>query len=151
MSTFVAARNTYGSFFSLSTVGSSGTFTACANVLNINPPTFSRGTVDITNHGTTDYYEQAISGGIIRSGDVSFSAIYLSTNTQQTSLIPEAFHNGTRIGWLISVAGTSSNNVMYGDGYVTSYQPFSVPQEGRAEFAITIKVTGKPTLASSTT
>lgn len=151
MSSLIAARNGFGSLFSWSSIGSTGAFTALANVLNINPPSFTRGTVDITNHGTTDAYEQAISGGIIRSGEVSFTAVYLSSNAQQTTLIPAAFNAGTRCGWLISVAGTSSNNCLFGDGYITSYQPFSVPQEGRVEFTASIKITGMPTFGGSTT
>ena len=64
MSTYINARNGFGSIFSLSSVGSSGTFTALANVQSITGPKFTRGTVDITNHGTTDYYEQHISGDV---------------------------------------------------------------------------------------
>jgi predicted secreted protein len=132
-------------------VGSSGTFTACAGVINITPPSYSRGTVDVTSHGTTDYYEQAISGGPIRSGNVGISAVFLSTATQQVTTIPTDFNAGTRSGWKIELAGASSaNTVWYGDGYVTSYQ-MTVPGEGLVGFDMQMKITGRPTISTSTT
>jgi predicted secreted protein len=152
MSTLIAGRNVFGSIFKYSSVGSSGTFTAVANIITISPPAYSRGSVDITNHGTTDYFEQHISGGPIRSGNVGITAVYISATSFQNATIPTDFAAGTRCGWNIIVAGPTSNNCWYGDGYITSYDPIAIPgMEGAAGFNMTLKVTGKPTLADSTT
>lgn len=157
MSTFIDAHNGYGSLFAFSSIGSSGTFNNIANILSITPPTFSRATVDITNHGTTDYYEQCISGGIIKTGSVGITAVYLTSTSVATTvgnyehtLIPEAFQNGTRIGWKIVVGTASSNNLWYGDAFVTGYS-FTVPTEGRIEWKADFKITGKPTGPATTT
>jgi len=151
MSTFINGRNAFGSLFAYSSVGSSGTFTDIANVISITAPSYSRGAVDITNMGTTDYFEQAISGGIIRSGNVGFTCVYLSTVTQEITTIPADFIAGTRSGFKITVAGTSSYNIWYGDFYITGYTPMALPgQEGLVTFELTGKVTGKPTIASAT-
>lgn len=151
MSTFINGRNAFGSIFSYSSVGSSGTFTDMANVMSITAPRYSRGSVDITNHGTTDYFEQSISGGVIRTGEVGITAVYLSSNTQQITTIPTDFVNGTRSGFKITVAGTSSYNIWYGDMYITSYTPMALPGlEGLVAFEMTGKVTGKPTICTTT-
>lgn len=149
MSTYVAGRAGFGSVFSFSTVGSTGTYTDCANILGINPPKASRGVTDVSNWGTTDYYKQYIQSGLIDAGTLGFNAIYLSTNSQQTSLIKEAMENGTRIGWKITMSGTSSNNILYGDGFVTDTQVL-IPDD-KVTFTCTITVTGKPTGWTSST
>ena len=152
MSTLIKGRDAFGSLFALSSAGSTGTYTECAGVISIVHPGFSRNSVDVTNHGTTDKYEQAIAGGPIRSGNVGFSAVYLTTNTQQISLIPELFEAGTVTGFKITVAGTSSENCWYGDGVITAYNPATFSGlEGMVGFSMTMKVTGKPVLADSTT
>ena len=150
MSTLVAARVGSFSVFSFSTVGSSGTFTDCANIMSIGMPSYTRGVTSVGNWGTTDYFDQFVQSGLIKAGDVSFTAIHLTTNSQQTSLIPEAMSNGTRIGWKVTVAGTSSNNVYYGDGFVTAYKVSDLSDD-KVTFNATITITGKPVNASSTT
>lgn len=151
MSTFINGRNSFGSIFSYSSIGSSGTFNDMAAVMSITVPSYSRSAIDITNQGTTDYFEQAISGGIIRSGNIGFTAVYLSTVTAQVTTIPTDFIAGTRSGFKITVAGTSSYNVWYGDFYITGYSPMTLPgMEGLVGFEMTGKVTGKPTIAAST-
>jgi len=151
MSTLINGRNGYPSIFSFSSNGSSGTFTDMAGILTIVPPPHTKGTIDMSNHGTTDGYDQCIPQGITRTGQISFTAIYLSTNAQHNSLVKEAMDNGTRIGWKITMAGTSSNNTLYGDGFMTEWTP-TVPFEDKIIFAGAIKPTGKPVgWASSTT
>lgn len=151
MSTFINGRNSFGSLFAYSSVGSSGTFNDIANVISITAPSYSRSAVDITNQGTTDYFEQAISGGIIRTGNVGFTCVYLSTITAEVTTIPADFIAGTRSGFKITVAGTSSYNIWYGDMYITGYSPMVLPgAEGLVAFEMTGKVTGKPTLCSTT-
>lgn len=151
MSTLLGARNGFGSIFSYSSVGSSGTFATIAGVTAITMPTFSVSAVDVTNHGTTDYYEQAITGGPIRSGSVGFSAVYLTTATPHVTTIPTDFSARTRCGWKIELAGASSaNTVWYGDGYITGYN-VGLPFDGQVPFSMSIKITGKPTIGTSTT
>lgn len=149
MSTFIPAINGYGTIFAWSSVGSSGTFHDMANVRSISPPAFSRPTFDVTNHGTTDAAEQVIQGGIVRSGSISFTAIYLSSDTYQTVLLSSAFHTATRCGWKFNIGAASSGSVWYGDGIITGYG-MTLPQEGPVEFTCSIKVIGKPTLGDST-
>lgn len=150
MSTLIGARNGFGSIFSYSSVGSSGTFSVIAGITQITMPTFSRGSIDVTNHGTTDYYEQAITGGPIRSGSVGITAVYLTTATAHVTTIPADFNAGTRCGWKIEIAGTSSaNTVWYGDGYITGYN-VATPFDGQVPFSMTMKITGKPTITTST-
>jgi hypothetical protein len=94
----------------------------------------------------------AIMSGPIRTGTLGVTAVYLSTNTQHTSLLKEAMENGTRTGWKITFAGTSSNHTWYGDGLVTGYGFDTLEETGKIQASFDFKITGKPTgPASSTT
>lgn len=152
MSTFINSRPTYPSALSLSSVGSTGTFTEIAAITSIGGFGISKGTIDVTNHGTTDGYEQVKPMGITRNKELSFTGWYLTTNTYHYSLLPSLMEDGTLTGWKIALAGTSSNNIKYGDGYITSYSIGDLGMDGEITFTFTLKPTGAPSdWASSTT
>lgn len=154
MSTLVPARNAFGSIFSICSGKSSvGTFAELASIVSITPPSFSRGSIDVTSYGdvaTADGYEQVISGGPIRTGNVGISAIYLTTETAEVTTIPTLFDAGAVNGWKIEIAGTSSNTVWFGNGIIVSYDQMTLPQDGAIGFNMQMKVVGLPTLAEST-
>lgn len=145
------ARAAFGSLFAMSSVGSSGTFTNCYGVTKIMPPKPTRGTVDITDMNSTDYYQDFCFAGPIKVGTIGYTANYLSTDTWQTADIKTAFENGTKIGWKLTVAGTSSNNIWYGDGYVISYSMGDLTIDGKVEMTFEIANKGKPTGPVSST
>lgn len=152
MSTFINSRPTYPSALSLSSVGSTGTFTEIAALTLIGGIGITKGTVDVTNHGTTDGYEQVKPLGVTRTREMSFTGWYLSTNTYHYSLLPALIDAGTMTGWKIALAGTSSNNIKYGDAYITSYTLGDLGIDGEINFTFTMKPTGKPSdWCSSTT
>ena len=152
MSTFIKSRPVYPSALSLSSVGSTGTFTEIAALTNIGGYGITKGTVDVTNHGTTDGYEQVKPEGITRTKELSFTGWYLTTNTHHTTLLSSAMDAGAVVGWKVALAGTSSNNIRYGDGYITSYSLGDLGVAGQVNFTFTLKPTGKPSdWCSSTT
>lgn len=82
---------------------------------------------------------------------MGFEANYLSTDSQQTTLIKEAFENGTKVGWKITIAGTSSKNIWYGDGIVSAYSMGDLTQDGKVSLTFELKTKGKPTGPSDST
>ena len=138
------ARAAFPSVIAFSSVGSSGTFVTCLGIQRITPPKYTRGTVDITDMNSTDYYEDSALAGPIRTGVMGFEANFLSTNTQQT-VIKECFESGTKIGWKITLAGATSYNIIYGDGVVTGYSMSDLTQDGKITYNFEIKTKGKPT------
>ena len=151
MSTLLNARNGCPSYLGLSSVGSSGTFTNIAGLTKIGDFAVSKKTISLDTHATTDGYDQVILGGVTATKAIQFTGIYLSTDTYHSALIPQLLDASQRVGWKITIAGTSSNNIMYGDGFITDYS-VSLPYEDKVTFSFTLKPTGKPTgWASSTT
>jgi hypothetical protein len=151
MSTLLAGRAGYPSYLSLSSVGSTGTFTEIAGITRIGAIGKERKTIPLDLLGTTDGYDQVIPGGETKTRPITFSAVYLSTNTYHTTLIPDLMDAGQRVGWKVAVAGTSSNNTWYGDGFFEDYELGELSND-KVTFTFSMKPTGKPTgPASSTT
>lgn len=151
MSTLLNARSGYPSYLSLSSVGSTGTFTEISGITRIGAIGRSRKTIPLDLLGTTDGYDQVIAGGQTVTKAISFTGVYLSTVTSHTSMIPDLMDAGQRVGWKIAVAGTSSNNVWYGDGYLEDYEIGEL-KDDKVTFTFSLKPTGKPIgPASSTT
>ena len=145
-----AARGSFGAGFAVSTVATAaGTFVALGEILTITPPTYSANTIDVTNQNTTEYFKEYVVG-VRDGGSLSFTANYISSSSGHTDKIPNAFYNGSKLAWKITLAGASSFNVWYGYGYITSYN-VSSPPDGAVTFACTMKVTGKPVGPADTT
>lgn len=145
-----AARGSFGALLYLSTVATTtGTLTAIGEILTITMPTYTANTIDVTNQNTTDFFKEFVIG-VRDAGSLSMTANYVSSSSGNTDKIPNAFYNGSKLGWKVALAGTSSMNVWYGYGYITSYNVTS-PPDGAVSFGITLKVTGKPTGPADTT
>jgi hypothetical protein len=147
----MGARPAYPSIFSFSTTGSTGTFTDICGIQTFTAPKFTKGTADVSEMNSTYYYEDLISAGPVRTGSLGVDVVYLSTNSQHTSLIQEAMNNGTKVGWKITFAGTSSNHIGYGDALITGYGIGDLTQDGKLTARFDMKITGKPTWPVSST
>jgi predicted secreted protein len=142
-----AARASFGATFALSSVATSAAVLTGINVvgeiLTITAPTYTANTIDVTNQNTTDYFKEYVIG-VRDAGSLSFTANYISSSSGNTDKIPNAFYNGSKVAWKITLSGAATMNIWYGYGYITSYTVTS-PPDGAVTFATTIKVTGKPT------
>jgi predicted secreted protein len=138
-----AARGSFGATFAVSTVATSaGTLVAIGEITTLTPPTYTANTIDVTNQNTTEYFKEYVVG-VRDGGSLSFTANYISSSSGHTDKIPNAFYNGSKLGWKITLAGAASMNIWYGYGYITSYQMQS-PPDGAVTFACSMKITGKP-------
>jgi len=159
MSVLLNAQSGFGTVLSMATNGSSGTFSAVAGIIDLNPPKKTLGTIDITYHGTTDGYDVAIPGGIFKQADIALTGLMITCSsffsyTSAYSMwdMKTWMENGTRIGWLIQIGGTSSVNnwCYYGDGFITSFG-IDTPLNDNAKFHANISPTGKPVFSATTT
>jgi predicted secreted protein len=146
------ARETEGIVFSL-TSANGGTFYDMGEVLSVTPPTRTMGTIDITNHGTTDYFREFLPG-MIDPGTVTFTANYVSSSSWANELITDIMAARSLINWKIELstgeAATSSQNVWYGNGYITNYQLITANDQA-VQYSVSLKLTAKPTDSADTT
>jgi len=141
-------RNAFGT-----TVEFSGTTAAAlvgvAGVLNIVPPKFTKTVHDVTNHGTTDGYTQIMPSALVRSSPISMQCIYISSSSMMSDTILDAYENRTKGRLVITIAGTSSNNQIINEGYVTDYG-LTTPLDEKVTFEMTFKAIGSPTIQDAT-
>jgi hypothetical protein len=147
------ARDQFPSILYWSSAGSTGTLTtAIAGITSISGVKKSRNVTDITDMNSTDGYEDVMLSGPVRMAALSMQGNYLSTSTHLNSLLQEAMDNGTRCGWKLVMAGTSSNNTYYGDSVVTNYGLGDMSVDGgKIGFSFDMRIKGKPTGPVSST
>jgi len=153
MSNLFVAKSGYGSILSMSSAGSSGTFSALAGITQMAAPKKTLGVIDITYHGTTDSYDMAIPGGIFKQSELTLTGLMITCSSFFNMDGSSAFglydlktwmENSNRIGWKIVVSNTSSMApCYYGDGYVTAFG-WETPLNDVVRFTATITPTGKP-------
>jgi len=119
-------------------------FTPIAEVLDIKPPALSADTEEVTHQGSPDGWKEYIVT-LLDGGEVSFDINFIPTDTT---------HNAAA-GLLADYSARTKRNwkVVFPDGtawqfaaYVTGFEP-DAPVGGKLAASVTLKVTGKPTLA----
>jgi len=156
------AREVQGITFLLTSAYSTGVFSTMAEVLSVSPPAYTMGTIDISNHQTTDYYREYLPG-MIDAGTITFTANYVATTEGGASsgavvwsrgLLNDVMDARTKIGWGIMLstgeAASSSQYIWTGAGYITSYQLIASNDQA-VQYSVGIKVTGQPTNSADTT
>jgi len=151
-------RTGFGTVLSLSTAGSTGTFSAVAGIQNLAVPSKTISMIDVSYYGSTEKYDQIMPGAIFKHDEMSITGVMISCSsffsyTSAYSMYDMItwLEDGTRIGWLIYVGTTNSTegNCYYGNGYVTAFA-LKTPLNDVATFDATISITGKPVFATST-
>ena len=142
------AREVQGITLSLTSVDA-GTFYAIGEVVSVTPPTRTMGTIDISNHQTTDYYREFLPG-IIDPGTVTFTANYVSSSSWANNLINDVMDSRIKINWKVSLSGTATQSIWFGNGYVTNYQLLTANDKA-VQYSLSIKVTAKPSGSTDST
>jgi predicted secreted protein len=149
------ARESQGIIFQMSSI-STGVMVSMGEVLSFTPPTNAMGTIDITNHGTTDYFREFLPG-LIDPGSLTFTANYICSTVASSDarnwcqgLITDLQASRTKIPWRFILSGTSTQNMWYGNGYITNYQLITANDQA-VQYSVSLKVTGKPTFSADET
>jgi predicted secreted protein len=149
-----AAREVQGITFQMGTsIGAA--WVSMGEVQSVTPPTNAMGTIDITNHGTTDYFREFLPG-LIDPGTVTFTANYITGSSTSGPIwysqeeIEVLMSARTKVPWRFYLSGTSTQNAWQGAGYITNYQLLTANDQA-AQYTVSLKVTGKPTFSADTT
>lgn len=126
--------------------GTSGGGTLYAQVTSISGPSLSADVIDVTNHASTNAWEESVVG-ILRSGDITVEIVYDPANATHKNGA-----NGLLSDFLARVSITVT--LVFPDtgatewtfsAFVTGFEP-SMPVDGALTAAVTFKPTGNMTL-----
>ena len=116
-----------------------------AEVLDISGPSLGMDTIEVTSHDSVDGWKEYIAG-LLDAGEVSFEINYVPTATT---------HKNASGGllYLLTTRAKQSFTLVFPDAtswtfdaFVTAFEP-SAPVQDKLGASITLKITGKPTIA----
>jgi predicted secreted protein len=142
----------YGSEFKIGDDGTSETFTAVAEVIDISGPSMTRDAIDVTNQDSTSGWREFVPG-MRDGGEVSITANWIPVNATHdgTSGILSKFTDDVLHNFQIITADDGSSGSMDIDfaGLVTNFNP-TLPLTEQGQLDFTIKISGAVTIAAST-
>ena len=121
-----------------------------AEVTNIGGPSFSAETIEATHLRSPGFWREHI-GGVKDGGELTFDINMLLTNPTHnaaTGVLAGFNSNGaaTRDVWDL-VFPDAANTVWTLGGFITGYEVSDVAIDGKLSASVTVKISGKPTLA----
>lgn len=135
-----------GSLLKIGDGAGSETFTTIAQVVNIGGPGLKMDTLDVTNHSSTDGWKEFV-GGLLDGGEVSLEINFdptAATHKLSTGLLKDMSARTVRNFQLVfsDTGGTTWSFA----ALVSGFEP-AAPVDGKLSATVTLKVSGKPTLA----
>ena len=121
-------------------------FTTIAEVYDISGPSFALDPIEVTHHTSTDGWREFV-GGLLDGGEVTFSINFApagATHSYSSGLIEDMVDRTVRNFQLIfpDVGATEWEFA----ALVTAFEP-KEPIDDRLSADVTLKISGKPTLA----
>lgn len=140
------AISAFGTLLKIGDGGSPETFTTIAEVTNISGPSLSMNTVDVTSHDSTDGWREFV-GGLLDGGEVTLDINFIPTDpthSYSTGLLNDMVNRTKRNFQL--VFPDAGNTTWSFTALITAFEP-SAPTDDKLSASVTLKITGKPTLA----
>jgi len=129
------------------------TYTAIGQVQDISGPNITRGTVDVTDHDSTSGYREYLAG-LPDAGDLTFSIGWSPVDAAHgtaagTGILSDFLDEQcTMTTWQLSMNICTGTAIWTFDGFLTGFSP-SYPVEGQNTAAVSVKISGVPTLTMS--
>lgn len=132
---------------SLQVADAVGVYTTVAEVKSIDGPQLDGNVVDVTNMDSSQGWREKIVT-LMNAGQISFEVNYIPTGATHnaTTGVLSLLKNRTKRNWKITYPDTGATVLGPFEAYVQSFR-ISAPLEGVLTGAVTLEVTGIPTLA----
>ena len=118
-----------------------------AQVENITGPALAADTIDATTHDSASAFEDVVIG-IIRTGEIGMDIVYDPADDTHDATggngLLTRLNNKTKTNFSLIFPDTATTTWAL-DGFVTSFEP-GAPHDDKLSAAVTVKVTGVPTL-----
>jgi predicted secreted protein len=140
------AISAFGTLLKIGDGGSPENFTTIAEVKDISLPHFARDMIDVTTHSSTEGWREFMAG-LKSGGEVTFEINFLptdATHSYAAGLLHD-LEGGTLRNFKV-VLTDAGNTTWTFAAIVSDFTP-KAPVAGALTAAVTLKLSGKPTLA----
>jgi predicted secreted protein len=140
------AISAFGTLLKIGDGGSPENFTTIAEVKDISLPHFARDMIDVTTHSSTEGWREFMAG-LKSGGEVTFEINFLptdATHSYSAGLLHD-LEGGTLRNFQVVL--TDAGNTTWTFGAIVSDFTPKAPVAGALTAAVTLKLSGKPTLA----
>jgi predicted secreted protein len=142
----MSGRDAFGTQFKRGDGGGSEVFTTIANVTSVSGPERTRETIDVTSHDSPDGWMEFL-GGLKDGGEVSLEINY--DPTEATHDLDDDFDDAEPRNYqIVILPGTADEYTWSLAGILTNLGD-EFPYDDKMARSMTIKVSGKPTLAAT--
>ncbi|MEM7416787.1 MAG: phage tail tube protein [Gemmatimonadota bacterium] len=127
--------------------GGTEVFTAIAQVRDVGGPGLSMDTIDVTHHGSADHWREFVAG-LKDAGEVSLELLFDPTETTHRDAsggLLDDMDNRVLRNFQLQFPDTAQTTWSFA-AFVTGFNP-SAPHDGALTAAVTLKISGEPTLA----
>jgi len=118
-----------------------------ANVKSISGPGLSLDVEDVTSHDSTEAWEEVVAT-ILRTGEISVDIVYDPNNATHKNAVGGLLYDLTiRTSTAYSIVFATTPAVTWSfTAFVVGFEP-DAPVEGGLTASVSLKITGKPTIA----
>lgn len=141
-----SALSAFGTLVKIGDGGTPETFTTIAELADIGGPALELEAMDATSHSSTDGWREFI-GGLLNGGEVSLEIHFVpthATHSYSAGLIHDMV-NRTLRNFKIVFPNVSATTWTFA-ALVTGFEP-KEPVDDKLTAAVTLQISGKPTLA----
>jgi len=135
----------FGTILQMGDGATSETFTAIAELTEINPPQMSKDSIEVSNHSSPSRYREFLAG-MKDGGTVSGKGNWLpnnATHDENTGLL-ESFTDDSNHNWKLVLPDSLGTFSFV--GHLTSFNP-ETPLTAQGALSFSIKISGKPSFA----
>lgn len=140
-----AAKTNFGAELHMGASG--GSLTKIAELISVNPPKRTRGTIDVTTHDSPAGAMEFITEGIYDPGEVTGQINYIAGSAGDDSMIAAVTDGVIRDFKMVAKAATGTEELEF-SGFVTNYGADEMPVTGKQVASFSIKVSGPITQAA---
>lgn len=141
------AKNAFGTILKMGDGAVSESFTAIAEVTDIQGPSFSKEAIEVTNHGSTDGWREYISG-LKDGGEITLSLNWLPgavTHDESTGIMSKLYGDDVD-NYQLLLPDDDETQINFA-AVCTAFEG-SEPIDNKLAADVTLKISGKPTFTS---
>lgn len=142
----MAGRNAFGTEFKRGDRGSPEAFTAVADITTISGPGRSRETIDVTSHSSVGGWMEFV-GGLKDGGEISLELNYDPSDSTQD--LDDDFDDVDPRNYQIVILPGSEDEHTWSIAGILTELSDEFPYDDKMTRSMTIKISGKPTLAKT--